>query len=93
MTGGYAEGFRGWQGQTAAFIAQEARDEWGTHARTCQWINYRVQIDDDVYSVLRACIGLVEAARRAGINPATPAAIVSVKIAIVNTVASMPVAS
>jgi hypothetical protein len=53
----------------------------------------RARTAGDFYSILNACIGLVEAARRAGINPAKPAAIASVRVAIISTPASTPVTS
>jgi len=42
------------------------------------------------YSVLKACDGFVEAARRAGMSPAAAAAAVSVRAAMVRTVRLMP---
>jgi hypothetical protein len=58
---------------------------------------YRYQsehrVGEDRYSVLRACEGLVEDARRAGMSPAAAAAAVRVRLAIARTVRFMPLVS
>jgi hypothetical protein len=46
-----------------------------------------------LYSLLSACAGSIEAARRAGINPATDAASASARIDVRSTAASMPLTS
>jgi hypothetical protein len=57
---------RGWPWNGYELVKMK-KDEAGT----------TVQIDHNDYSALKACMGSVDAARRAGINPATPAATVS----------------
>ena len=48
---------------------------------------------EDCYSVLKACEGLVEDARSAGMSPAAAAAVVRVRVAMARTARLMPLLS